>query len=138
MRATPAQDIDVEPVRLGQEQVWFVAHEREALEEPDAHAPVRHHLRQRERRRLHVHAALDDLEVWRHRPEVLVGCLVCEVAEAEGLGDLSWGEELLELQRWSAWRKRGERQMYVPWRGYQMLDPVYEGRRLLGLGTPSW
>lgn len=97
VRAAPAEHVDIEPVRFGQQQVGLVADEREPLEKADADAAVRHDLRERQRRRLDVHTALYDLEVGRHRPQVLVRRLVRQVAEAERLADLTRREELLEL-----------------------------------------
>lgn len=55
-------------------------------------------LGQRQGGGLDIEAALDDLEIGRDGPEVLVGVLVGEVAEAEGLADLAGSEELLELE----------------------------------------
>jgi len=95
--AAPAEHVDVQLVRLGQQQVRLVADQGEALEEADADAAVRDDLRQGEGGGLDVVAALDDLEVGRYRAEVLVCALVGQVAEAEGLAYLSGGEELLEL-----------------------------------------
>jgi hypothetical protein len=63
--ATPAQHIDVEPIRLGKEQIGLVGHEREAFQEPDPEGPVRDDLGQRQGRGLDVVAALDDFEVGR-------------------------------------------------------------------------
>ena len=82
MRAAPAKDVDVELVRLGQEEVGLVADQGEALQEADADAPVRHHLREGERGRLDIVAALDDLEVGGYRSEVLVGMPIRQVPEA--------------------------------------------------------
>lgn len=97
MGAAPAEDVDVELVGLGQEQVGLGGHEREALDEADAQGAVRDHLRQGQRRRLHVEPALDDLEVRRDRPQVLVRVLVRQVAQAQRLPDLARRQELLEL-----------------------------------------
>jgi hypothetical protein len=58
---------------------------------------VRHHLRQRQRRRLRVVPALDDLQVRRDRPQVVVRRLVRQVAQAQRLPDLAGREEFLEL-----------------------------------------
>ena len=95
--AAPAEDVDVELVGLGQQQVGLGGDEGEALDESDAQRAVRHDLRQRQRRRLDVEPALDDLQVRRDRPQVLVRVLVRQVAQAQGLADLAGGEELLEL-----------------------------------------
>lgn len=46
---------------------------------------------------LDVEAALDDLEVRGDGAEVFVRVLIGQIAQAEGLADLSGGEELLEL-----------------------------------------
>lgn len=56
-------------------------------------------LGQREGRGLDIEAALDDLEIGGDGAKVLVGVLVGEVAETEGLADLAGGEELLELEK---------------------------------------
>ena len=56
-----------------------------------------HDLGEREGRRVGVVPALDDLQVRRDRTQVVVGWAVGEVAEAEGLPDLAWGEEFFEL-----------------------------------------
>lgn len=96
--AAPAEDVDVEAVGLGQQQVGLVADEREALEEADADGAVGDDLGQRQGRGLDVKAALDDLEIGRDGAEVLVGALVGQVAEAEGLADLARGQQLLELE----------------------------------------
>jgi hypothetical protein len=99
MRAAPAQHIDVQLVRLGHHEIHLDGrHDAEALEEADAQRAVRHHLRQRQRRRLDVVPALDDLQVRRDRPQVLVRRLVRQVAQAERLPDLARREELLELR----------------------------------------
>lgn len=97
VRAAPAQHVDVQLVRLGQQQVGLVGDQREAFQEADPEAPVRDDLGEREGRGLDVEAALDDLEVRRDGAEVLVGGLVGQVSEAERLGDLSWGEQFFEL-----------------------------------------
>lgn len=60
---------------------------------------MRDDLGEREGRGLDVEAALDDLEVRRDGAEVLVGGLVGQVSETEGLGNLSGGEKFLELLR---------------------------------------
>lgn len=98
MGAAPAQDVDIEPVGLGEQQVGLVGDEGEALEEADADAAVGDDLRQGEGRGLDIGAALDDLEVRRQGAEVLVGVLVGEVAETQRLADLARCEQLLELQ----------------------------------------
>ena len=98
MGAAPAEDVDVEAVGLGEEQVGLAGDEGEALEEADADAAVGDDLRERQRRRLDVVPALDDLEVRRDGAEVVVRVLVREVAEAERLADLAGRGELLELQ----------------------------------------
>lgn len=98
MGAAPAQHVDVELVRLGEQQVGLVADEREALEEADADAAVGDHLRQRQRGGFDIQAALDDLEVRRNAAQVLVRRPVRQVAEAERLANLAGREELLELQ----------------------------------------
>lgn len=95
--AAPAEHVDVELVGLGQQQVGLAGDEGEALEEADAQAAMGDDLRQGQGGGLDVKAALDDLEVRRDGAEVLVRRLVGQVAEAEGLGDLAWGEELFEL-----------------------------------------
>lgn len=87
--AAPAQDVDVELVGLGEEEVGLGGDEREALDETDSQRPVRDHLRQRQGRRLDVEPALDDLQVRRDRPQVLVRVLVRQVAEAQRLADLA-------------------------------------------------
>lgn len=99
VRAATAENVDVEAVGLGEEQVGLAGHEGEALEEADADAAVLDDVCDGEGGGLDVVAAADDLEVWADGAEVLVGCLVGEVAQAEGLGDLPWGEEFLELDR---------------------------------------
>lgn len=100
MGAAPAEHVDVELVGLGEEEVGLVGDERETLEETDSQGAVGDDLGQRERGRLDVKAALDDLEVGRYRAEVLVGRLVGQVAQAESLGDFARGEELFELHGW--------------------------------------
>jgi len=80
VRAAPAQDVDIELVRLGEEEVGLRGYEREALDETDAQRPVRDDLRQRQGRRLDVVPALHYLQVRRDRPQVLVGVLVCQIA----------------------------------------------------------
>lgn len=97
VRAAPAEDVDVQAVRLGEQQVRLGRDEREALEEADADAAVLDDVCDGEGGGLDVLAAADDLEVRADGAEVLVGGLVGEVAEADGLGDLARGEELLEL-----------------------------------------
>lgn len=99
VRAAPAEHVDVQLVGLGEQQVRLVADQREALQEADADAAVRHDLREGQGGGLHVVAALDDLQVRGYRAEVLVCALVGEVAQAEGLAYLAGGEELLELRR---------------------------------------
>lgn len=91
MGAAPAQDVDVQLVGLGQEQVGLAGHEGEALEEADAQAAVGDDLGEGQGGGLDVEAALDDLEVGRDGSEVLVRRLVRQVAQAEGLGDLARG-----------------------------------------------
>ncbi len=95
--AAPAEDVDVEAVGLGKQQVGLVANEGEALEEADADGAVGDDLGQRKGGGLDVKAALDDLEVGGDGAQVLVGLLVSEVAEAERLADLAGGEEFFEL-----------------------------------------
>lgn len=95
--AAPAQDVDVQPVGLGKQQVGLVGDEGEALEEADADAAVGDDLRQGERRGFDIGAALDDLEVRRQGAQILVGVLVGEVAETQGLADLARRKQLLEL-----------------------------------------
>ena len=97
MGAAPAEHVDVELVGLGQQQVRLVGDEGEALEEADAQGAVGDDLGQRQGGGLDVEATLDDLEVGGDAAEVLVGVLVGQVAEAEGLAYLAWGEEFLEL-----------------------------------------
>ncbi len=128
MGAAVAEDVDVEAVGLGEQQVGLVGDEREALEEADADAAVRDDLRQRQRRGLDVVPALDDLEVGRNGAQVLVRVLVGQVAEAQRLANLAGREELLELQAgglvsdWDHVRRRLalSRQLWqgkaVPWR----------------------
>lgn len=96
--AAPAEDVDVELVGLGEQQVGLVGDEGEALEEADADAAVGDDLGQRQGRGLDVVPALDDLQVGRHGSQVLVRVLVGEVSEAERLSDLARREELLELE----------------------------------------
>lgn len=102
--AAPAEHVDVEAVGLGEEQVGLGGDEGEALEEADADAAVLDDVGDGQRGGLDVVAALDDLEVGRDGAQVLVRVLVGQVAEAERLGDLARGEELLELgsARWLA------------------------------------
>lgn len=97
MGAAPAEDVDVELVGLGEEEVGLGGDEGEALDEADAQGAVGDDLRERQRRRLDVKAPLDDLEVRRDRPQVLVRVLVRQVAEAQRLPDLARRQELLEL-----------------------------------------
>ncbi len=80
MGAAVAEDVDVEAVGLGEQQVGLAGDEREALEEADADAAVGYDLRQRQRRGLDIVAALDDLEVGRDGAQVLVRVLVRQVA----------------------------------------------------------
>ena len=97
MCTTPTQHVNVEAIGLGQKQVGFVRDEGEALEKAHAQRAVGDDLGQRQGRSLDVEAALDDLKVGRDAAEVLVGWLVRQVAQADGLADLSGCEELLEL-----------------------------------------
>lgn len=80
MCAAPTEHVHVQLIRLGEEEVWFVAHEGEALEEADADAAVCDDLGQRERRGFDIESTLDDLEVRCYCSEVVVCALVCEVA----------------------------------------------------------
>lgn len=100
MGAAPAEDVDVELVGLGEEEVGLVGDEGEALEEADAQGAVGDDLREGQGGGLDVEAALDDLEVGRDGAEVLVGRLVGQVSQAEGLGDFARGKELFELFCW--------------------------------------
>jgi hypothetical protein len=79
------------------------------MREAYAQAAVRDHFGEGEVGGLDVEVALDDLQVRRDAAEELVRLLVGDVAEAEDLADLPWGEELLELwAELSAWgRARG-------------------------------
>ena len=95
--AAVAEDVDVELVGLGEQQVGLGGDEGEALDEADAQGAVGDDLGQRQRRGLDVEAALDDLQVRRDRPQVLVRVPVRQVAEAQRLSDLAGREELLEL-----------------------------------------
>jgi hypothetical protein len=76
MRPAPAQHVYIELIRLGKQQVWLVADQREALQKTDADAAVCDDLCKREGSGLDVVAALDDLQVGRYRAEVLVRALV--------------------------------------------------------------
>lgn len=91
MGAAPAEDVDVELVGLGEEEVGLGGDEGEALDEADAQGAVGDDLGQRQGGGLDVEAALDDLQVRRDRPQVLVRVLVRQVAEAERLPDLAGG-----------------------------------------------
>jgi hypothetical protein len=95
--AAAAEDVDVETVGFGEEQVGLVRDECEAFEEADADTAVRHNLCEREGSRLDIVTAFDNLEVWCDGAKVLVGLLVCEVAEAQRLSNLARSKELLEL-----------------------------------------
>lgn len=98
MGATPAQHVDVQTVGLGQHKVHLLGgDDGEAFEEADAQRAVGDDLRQRQRCRVGVEPALDDLEVWRDRPQVLVRRLVRQVAQAQRLPDLARREQFLEL-----------------------------------------
>lgn len=98
MGAAPAQHVDVQAVGLGQHEVHLLgSDDGEALEEADAQRAVRDDLRQRQRRRVRVEPPLDDLEVRRDRPQVLVRRLVRQVAQAQRLPDLARREQFLEL-----------------------------------------
>lgn len=66
--AAPAEDVDVELVGLGEEEVGLRGDEGEAFDEADAQGAVRDDLRQGQGRGLDVEAALDDLEVGRDGP----------------------------------------------------------------------
>lgn len=81
MSAAPAQDVDVQSIRFGEQQVGLGGNKGEALEEANSYAAVGDDLRERERRGLDIGAALDDLEIRRHGSQVLVRVLVCEVTE---------------------------------------------------------
>jgi hypothetical protein len=48
MRAAPAEHVHIQLIRLGKEQVWFVADECEALKEADTDAAVCDDLGKRE------------------------------------------------------------------------------------------
>lgn len=76
MRPAVAQHVDVEPIRLGEEQVGLIGDEGEALEEADAQGAVGDDLCEGQGGGLDVVAALDDLEVRGYGAEVLVGGLV--------------------------------------------------------------
>ena len=97
MGAGVAEDVDVELVGLGEQEVGLGGDEGEALDEADAQGPVGDDLGQRQRRRLHVEPPLDDLQVRRDRPQVLVRVPVRQVPQAQRLPDLARREELLEL-----------------------------------------
>jgi hypothetical protein len=97
--AAPAEDVDVETVGLGEEQVGLVADEGEALEEADAQSAMGDDLGEGQGSGLDIEAALDDLEVGGDGAEVLVCVLVGQVAQAQSLANLARGEELLELRR---------------------------------------
>lgn len=133
--APPAQDIDVEPVGLCEEQVGLAGDEGEAFEEADADAAVRHDLRQGQRGGLDVVAALDNLEVGRNGPQVVVRVLVRQVAQAERLADLAGREELLELSegvslcRASVVGKRATSSREAPWAGCPARDRGCAGPR---------
>jgi hypothetical protein len=58
---------------------------------------MRHDLRERERRGVGIVPALDNLEVRRDRPQIVVCRLVGEVAQTEGLPDFAWREKFFEL-----------------------------------------
>lgn len=98
MCATPAEHVNIQLVRLGQQQVGLIGDEGESFQEADSNAAVRHHLRQGERGRLDVISALDNLQVRRNRSQVLVRVLVRQVSETKRLPDLSGREQLLELR----------------------------------------
>lgn len=96
--ATPAQHVDVKLVSLGHHEVHLGGGDgREALEEADAQRAVRDDLRERQRRSISIVPALDDLQVWRDGPQVVVRRLVSEIAQAQRLPDLAGREKLLEL-----------------------------------------
>lgn len=80
MGASPAQDIDIESVCLGEEQVGLVGDEGEAFEKADADAAVRHDLRQGQRGGLDIVATLDNFEIGRNGAQVVVRVLIGEVA----------------------------------------------------------
>ena len=101
MGAGVAEDVDVELVGLREQEVGLSGNEGEALDEANAQRPMRDHLRQRQRRRLHVEPALDDLQVRRDRSQVLVRMPVRQVPQTQRLPDLPRREELLEL--FTAW-----------------------------------
>lgn len=99
MRAAPAQDVDVQLVGFGHHEVHLDGrHHGEALEEADSQRAMRHHLRQRQRRRLRVVPALDDLQVRRDRSQVVIRRLVRQVAQAQRLPNLAGCEEFLKLR----------------------------------------
>lgn len=102
---------------------------------------MRHDLRERQRRRLAVEAALYDLEIWCDAAQVFVGGLVCQVSEAERLSDLAGREEFLELRRSLAchmcglgWVKR----LGLPLLVCPVLGLGCAGLRLRGRGGMSW
>lgn len=81
MSAAPAQDVDVQSIGFSKQQVGLGGNKSEALEEANSYAAVGYDLRERERRGLDIGAALDNLEIRRHGPQVFVCVLVCEVTE---------------------------------------------------------
>jgi hypothetical protein len=106
MRAAPAEHIDIESIRLGEQQIGLSGDEGESFEEADADASVLDDAGDGEGGGFYVVAAADDFEVWADGAEVFVGVFVGQVAEAEGLGDFPRGQEFLELyesqtQLWS-------------------------------------
>lgn len=94
---TPAQNIHIQFIRLGQKKVWFVRDECETLQETNAKAAVGDDLGQWEGGGLDVIAALHNLEIGGDGSQVLVRVLIGQVSKAKRLADLSGGEELLEL-----------------------------------------
>lgn len=99
MGSSPAQHVHVQPVRFGEKQVRLRRDQGEALQEANSEGAVLHDGGYGQGGGLDIVPALDDLEVRGDGAEVLVGRLVGQIAEAEGLGDLAGGEELLKLRR---------------------------------------
>lgn len=64
MRAAPAEDVDIELVRLCQQEVRLAANKGETFEKADAEGAVGDDLREWQGGGIDVEAALGDLEIW--------------------------------------------------------------------------
>lgn len=85
MGATPAENVDVKAVGLGEEDIGLGGDEGEALEEANAQGSVGDDLADGQRGGLDVIAAANDFEIRGDGAKVVVRRAVGQVAQAEGL-----------------------------------------------------